>query len=216
MKLGIAEDHDILRQTMSKLLIEEENIETVAQAANGRELLDIMGKNILDIVILDLNMPVMDGRETMKVINSVSEDQRPGVIILSMHDSKDHIRKYIGMGANAFLSKGCDYTELVKAVNDVYINGFHFNRAVTRELAANTLQSSTKITLDNPLSQREAQILKLICKQKTSPEISELLGISLRTVENHRLHILKKTGAKNGIGLLVYAMKTGLLDIEQL
>lgn len=216
MRIGIAEDHDILRQTMSKLLVEEENIELVIQASNGKELLKEMQNTRLDIVFLDLQMPVLDGRETMKILNTLKEDERPGIIILSMHDSKEHIRKYISMGANGFLSKGCSYSELLTAMHDVYQNGFHFNSRVTRDIVANTLKSSTKIPLDNPLSHREVEILRLICKQKTSPEISELLAISPRTVENHRLHIMKKIGAKNSIGLLVYAMKADLLDIEQL
>lgn len=216
LKIGIAEDHDILRQTMSKLLSEEENVAEVFQASNGKELLTIHKKKSLDIVILDLNMPVMDGRETMKVLNGLDSDKKPGVIILSMYDTIDHIRKYISLGANAFLSKGCDYSELLKAINDVNEKGFYFNKIVTKQLVARTLRSSAKIMLDNPLSLREKEILQLICKQQTSHEISDELQISLRTVENHRLHIMKKIGAKNGVGLLVYAMKNGLLDIEQL
>ncbi|NRA10906.1 MAG: response regulator transcription factor [Crocinitomicaceae bacterium] len=216
MKVGIAEDHDILRETMSKLLIGEDNIEVVVQASNGSELLAAMLKNHLDIIILDLKMPIMDGRETIKVLSSSVKDRRPGVIILSMHDTEEHIRKYIGMGANAFLSKGCDYSELLSAINDVHKKGFHFNKMVTRDLVSNIFKMTRKITLDNPLSQREIQILQYICKQKTSSEIAKALKLSLRTVENHRLHIMRKIGARNGIGLLVYAMKNGLLDIEQL
>ena len=216
MIVAIAEDHDILRETMSKLLVAEDNVEAVVQASNGVELLELMRKNHIDIIILDLNMPVMDGRETIKVIASLEEDMRPGIVILSMHDTEEHVRKYIGMGANAFLSKGCEYSELLTAINDVHLKGFHFNKIVTRDLLKDILKMTRKILLDNPLSQREIQIVQFICKQKTSSEIAEALKISLRTVENHRLHIMKKIGAKNGVGLLTYAMKTGLLDIEQL
>ncbi len=216
MKIGVAEDHDILRDTMSKLLNGEENIDVVVQASNGSELLEIMRKTSLDLIILDLNMPVMDGRETIKILNSLDKALRPSVIILSMHDSIDHIRKYIGLGANAFLSKGCEYSELLAAINDVHQRGFHFNSAVTRELVSDVLKNNPKIILDDPLSQREIEILQLICKQKTSTEISALLGISLRTVENHRLHVMKKIGVRNVVGLLVYAMKTGMLHIDQL
>lgn len=216
MKIAIVEDHDILRETMSKLLGEEENVSMIFEASNGKELLTIMRKNALDIIILDLNMPVMDGRETMKVLRSLEENKKPGIIILSMYDSIDHIRKYIKLGANAFLSKGCDYSELLAAIDAVYNSGFYFNKTVTNRLVNGILRSSEKITLDDPLSSRETQILQLICKQRTSYEISDQLEISHRTVENHRLHIMKKIGAKNGVGLLVYAMKNGLLDVEQL
>ena len=219
INIGIAEDHDILRQTMSKLLVEEKNVKNVYEASNGAELLKSMEKYSLDIIILDLHMPIMDGRETLIKLQALDEDFRPGIIILSMHDSPDHVKKYIGLGAHAFLSKGCEYSELLLAIHNVLENGFHFTKTVTRELVSEVIKESNvraKIVIDNPLSDREIQILRLICKQKRSVEISSLLGISLRTVENHRLHIMKKIGAKNSVGLLIYAMKNGLLDIEQL
>ena len=120
------------------------------------------------------------------------------------------------MGANAFLSKGCEYSELLAAINNVHQRGFHFTNIVTRELVSEVLHKNPNIILDDPLSLREIEVLELICKQKTSTEISEILGISLRTVENHRLHIMKKIGVRNVVGLLVYAMKTGMLHIDQL
>lgn len=219
IKIGIADDHDILRQTMGKLLQAEKNMSVVVQASNGQELLDKMIENPIDVVILDLNMPVMDGRATLKALGRIDTSKRPSVIILSMYDSPDHIRKYVSMGANAFLSKGCEYPALVKAIKDVYSNGYHFNQQVSRELVSEIIRNSrkdAKLVIDTPLSEREIEILQLICQQKTSLEISQVLRISQRTVENHRLRISKKTGAKTSIGLLIYAMKNGLTDIESL
>ena len=86
MNIGIAEDHDILRESMSKLLINEKNIDAVIQASNGKELLKLMKKTRLDVIILDLNMPIMDGRDTMKVLKSLDEDLQPKIIILTMHE----------------------------------------------------------------------------------------------------------------------------------
>lgn len=219
IRVGIADDHDILRQTMGKLLQAEDNISVVVEASNGQELLDQMVEEPLDVVILDLNMPVMDGRSTLKSLGRIEASRRPSVIILSMYDSPDHIRKYVSMGANAFLSKGCEYPSLVRAIKDVHSNGYHFNQQVSRQLVSDIIRNSRKdsnLVIDTPLSERETEILRLICQQKTSQEISKILRISQRTVENHRLRISKKTGAKTSIGLLIYAMKNGLTDIESL
>ncbi|GAB5417638.1 MAG: response regulator transcription factor [Crocinitomicaceae bacterium] len=219
IRIGIAEDHDILRQTIGKLLQAEDNMSVVIEASNGQELLDKMIHEPLDIVILDLNMPVMDGRATLKSLSRIEVGKRPSVIILSMYDSSDHIRKYVALGANAFLSKGCEYPALVRAIKDVYNNGYHFNQQVTRQLVSDIIRNSkkdSKLVIDTPLSEREIEILRLICQQKTSQEISKILRISQRTVENHRLRISKKTGAKTSIGLLIYAMRNDLTDIESL
>lgn len=219
IKIGIADDHDILRQTMGKLLQAEDNFTVAVEAANGQELLDQMLLQPLDVVILDLNMPVMDGRSTLKSISRIDTSKRPAVIILSMYDSPEHIRKYVAMGANAFLSKGCEYPALVRAIHDVHANGYHFNQQVSRQLVSEMIRDSHKdsnLVIDTPLSEREIEILRLICHQKTSQEIAKILRISQRTVENHRLRISKKTGAKTSIGLLIYAMKNDLTDIESL
>lgn len=219
IKIGIAEDHDILRQTISQLLDAENNFSVVIQASNGHELLRQMMDQPVDVVILDLNMPVMDGRETLKAISKMDGDQKPAVIILSMYDSQEHIRKYIGLGANAYLSKGCEYPTLVKAIKDTFKKGFHFNEQVTRQLVTEVMRDASKPSknvIDLPLSEREIEIVRHICQQKTNPEIAEVLGISQRTVENHRLRIMKKIGAKTSVGLLLYAMRNGLADIESL
>ncbi|XOV69347.1 MAG: response regulator [Fluviicola sp.] len=219
IRVGIADDHDILRQTMGKLLQSEENISVVIEASNGQELLDKMVEEPIDVVILDLNMPVMDGRATLKSLSRIESSRRPAVIILSMYHSSDHIRKYVSLGANAFLSKGCEYPALVRAIKDVYANGYHFNQQVSRQLVSEIIRNSRKdsnLVIDTPLSERETEILRLICQQKTSQEIAKILRISQRTVENHRLRISKKIGAKTSIGLLIYAMRNGLTDIESL
>lgn len=219
IKIGIADDHDILRQTMGKLLQGEPHISVVIEAANGQELLEKMVHESPDVVILDLNMPVMDGKSTLKSIARLESSRRPAVIILSMHDSPDYVRKYVGLGANAFLSKGCEYPALLKAIKDVHNNGYHFNKLVTRQLVSEIIRKSSQaatMVIDTPLSEREIEILRLVCRQKTNQEMSQILGISQRTVENHRLRIMKKVGAKTSIGLLIYAMRNGLADIESL
>ncbi len=219
IKIGIAEDHDILRQTMSRLLQSESNLHVSIQAANGQELLDLMTETPVDVVILDLNMPVLDGKSTLKSISRMNPSIRPSVIILSMYNSDEHVRKYIGLGANAYLSKGSEYPVLLKAIKEVYHNGYYFNEQVTRNLISEVIRQTSKPgnnMIDTPLSEREIEIVQLICHQKTNPEMADVLGISQRTVENHRLRIMKKIGAKTSVGLLIYAMRNGLTDIESL
>lgn len=220
IRIGIAEDHDILRQTLSKLLQGEPNLMVVVEASNGKELLDKMKDEApLDVVLLDLKMPVMDGKATLKALTKLGSVIQPAVIILSMHYSEEHIRKYIGLGANAFLSKGTEYPTLLCAIEDVHATGYHFDKRVTKELVTEIIKKSSKFAnsiIDTPLSEREIEVLRLICHQKTNLEISKVLDLSQRTVENHRMRIMKKIGAKTSIGLLIYAMKNDLTDIESL
>ena len=213
-KIAIAEDHSILRQTMKIMLDKEPNFKVVINAKNGVDLISQLQRKSVDIVILDLEMPVMNGQDALKFINRVYPEVK--TLILSMHDGEERVKKYFQLGVKGFLSKTCEFAELklaLKTISEdrVYINNSSTN-AVYRKIR--TVRKNAKSnSIDEPLTLRETQVLKLVCQQKSHREIATELDLSFRTVENHTLHIRKKTGAINGIGLMVYALKHNIISI---
>jgi DNA-binding NarL/FixJ family response regulator len=211
IKLGIAEDHLVLRQGIISLLNDYENIEVIFDVNNGKELLDAIKNNKPDIVILDIEMPTMDGKESLEKIKLNYPDVK--VIILSMHFEDAFIYEFIKNGACAFLPKQCSIDSLVGAIHNVYIVGHYYDAKVS-EAMANMIKKNTAsntIINDAIFTSREINIIKLICQRKTNKEIAEELELSVRTVEGHRYNISKKTGINNTLDLVDFATKNKLL-----
>ena len=211
LKVYIADDHTIFRKAMVSLLQSFPRIGTVKDAENGRELLNLVKEEEPDIVLLDLQMPIMDGSETCENLYNKYPDVR--VIVLSMHDSERYIQHMMDLGARAFLFKNVEPDELEQAIYSVADKDFYHN-----ELIASILRKSLreKHNLKKPdfkqeLTEREREILLLICQEYSTKEISSRLSLSDRTVENHRAKIMEKTGVKNIVGIVRYAYEQGLL-----
>ncbi|MDX2362368.1 MAG: response regulator transcription factor [Crocinitomicaceae bacterium] len=212
--IAIAEDHTMFRETLSNYLIEHGRFRMVIQASNGQDLLEQLKKKTVDIILLDLDMPIMDGRETLKILHV--DHPQIGVIILSMHLSKGHVYKYISGGADAYLCKDGDPEMLINAIQSVYKQGIHIDENFTYEMLKEIVDEKfnpPQVVINDPLTAREQEILKLVCEELQNCEIGEKLGISPRTVENHRRTIKVKTGARNMIGLLRYAVQNKLIDL---
>ncbi len=211
LKVYIADDHTIFRKAMVSLLQSFPRIGTVKDAENGRELLNLVKEEEPHIVLLDLQMPIMDGSETCENLYNKYPDVR--VIVLSMHDSERYIQHMMDLGARAFLFKNVEPDELEEAIYSVADKDFYHN-----ELIASILRKSLreKHNLKKPdfkqeLTEREREILLLICQEYSTKEISSRLSLSDRTVENHRAKIMEKTGVKNIVGIVRYAYEQGLL-----
>jgi DNA-binding NarL/FixJ family response regulator len=211
LKVYIADDHTIFRKAMVSLLQSFPRIGTVKDAENGRELISLVKEEEPHIVLLDLQMPIMDGSETCENLYNKYPDVR--VIVLSMHDSERYIQHMMDLGARAFLFKNVEPDELEQAIYSVADKDFYHN-----ELIASILRKSLreKHNLKKPdfkqeLTEREREILLLICQEYSTKEISSRLSLSDRTVENHRAKIMEKTGVKNIVGIVRYAYEQGLL-----
>lgn len=211
LRVYIADDHTIFRKAMVSLLQSFPRIGTVKDAENGRELLNLVKEEEPHIVLLDLQMPIMDGSETCENLYNKYPDVR--VIVLSMHDSERYIQHMMDLGARAFLFKNVEPDELEQAIYSVADKDFYHN-----ELIASILRKSLreKHNLKKPdfkqeLTEREREILLLICQEYSTKEISSRLSLSDRTVENHRAKIMEKTGVKNIVGIVRYAYEQGLL-----
>lgn len=207
----IADDHTIFRKAMVSLLQSFPRITKVKDAENGKELLALVKEQAPDIVLLDLQMPVMDGSETCEILYNRFPDVK--VIVLSMHDSERYILHMMDLGARAFLFKNVEPDELEQAIYSVAEKDFYHN-----ELIASILRKSLreKHNLKRPefkqeLSEREREVMLLLCQEYSTKEISSRLSLSDRTVENHRAKIMEKIGVKNIVGVVRYAYEQGLL-----
>ena len=208
----MAEDHLLFRQGLTTLLKEYEEINVLFDASNGIELLDELKKSKPDVILLDIEMPIMNVKEALLKI----KEKYPAikVIMISSYYDDAYITEYLLLGAVGFLPKHCDIEKVIDAIFAVYEQGFYFDNNISKSLLAKLMKSkAVNPTLPNQiLSNREIDILKLTCLEKTSKEISEELFISQRTVEWHRKQIMIKTKAKNVVGLVMYAIKNKIIS----
>jgi DNA-binding NarL/FixJ family response regulator len=197
---------------MVNLLRSFERIVDVKDAENGKELLTLIKYEIPDVVIVDLQMPVMDGAETSSQIIQKYPDVK--IIILTMHDSNKFILHMTEMGVHAFLLKNTEPDELEKAIYAVSDKDFYHNELVASVLRKNVRDrtpSQRPVFEHAGLTEREKEILLLICQELTMKEIGQRLFLSENTVRNHRVNIMEKVGVNNVVGLVKYAYETGVV-----
>jgi DNA-binding NarL/FixJ family response regulator len=213
IKIAIIDDHPVLRKALISLFNEYENINVVFETGNGQEVLSLTKTHEPDVILLDVEMPIMNGKEVL--ISLKKEFSEIKVIMLSTHYSDQFILGFISLGARGYISKGSEFNEIIEAINSVYCQGYFFDAKVSPALVKKCLGEdlSNSYYLDSILSLREIEILKLFCAESTSEEIAHKLEISKRTVEWHKENIYAKTGAKNVAGLVIYAVKHKIITI---
>ncbi len=210
----MAEDHTSARQAYVSMLKDEENFLVTGHAENGLELLRLIEKDAPHIVITDLDMPVMNGAQLITELKVNFPDVK--TIVLSMHDEDVYISELIMKGACAYLPKTCALEDIVLTINKVYDEGYYFSQAVSRILlSASLLDKKLKHSLDElNLTEREVEILKLMCEEKSNQQIADQICINVKTVEFHRHSIYKKTQTDSIVGLVKYAVRKGITDLN--
>ncbi len=210
IKLALADDQVMFRRGLVMLLRDMSDVHVVFECSNGEELLTGLKGNTVDIVLLDLEMPVMDGMETMRRLRA--EHPSVKVIVLSMHSEEKFIVHLMELGANGYVLKTAEPDEMENAVRSVSTSGYHFSEMVSRVMLHGLVKKEkVKPTFNevDPLTERELDVLRLICQELTTTEIAGKLFLSPRTVEGYRNNILQKIGARNTAGIVVYAMSKG-------
>lgn len=219
IKIILADDEVLFRKGIAFLLQREKNMEIMAEVSDGSELISYLRGTTAhpDIILTDLKMPLLNGVDATRIIHT--EFPYIKIIALTSYDSKSFIANMVNIGAVSYLVKNATPDEMIKTIQEVYEKGFYYNDNVLQVLQEGLIDSGSKAKCflhDNFLTQREKEVLFLICKQMNTPEIAEKLYLSPRTVEGHRNNLLLKTESKNVAGLVVFALQHKIVSIEDL
>ncbi len=210
-KVIIVDDHTLFRNGLRILLNNLENYHVIAEAANGKQFLELLNTIVPDLVLMDISMPVMDGIEASTIAHAKYPDLK--IITLSMYGEEDYYYKMVNAGVKGFVLKNSDIKEVKTALDVVYDGGSFFSSELLQNLV-NSLKSSPKSKeFHTELSEREMEILILICQGMSNQKIADKLFISKRTVDKHRANILEKSESKNTAQLVVYAIKNRLVEL---
>jgi DNA-binding NarL/FixJ family response regulator len=215
----IADDHHLFIEGVKALLQDAQEINLLGSAENGQVLLDMLAQNPADVILMDINMPILSGVETTKVIKEKYPNTK--VLALTMFDDTLHINEMISAGASGYLLKNAGKDELVSAIKKVYGGEKYVSNEVSVKLIErmfNNQQDKATVSTANPnvrkseLTKREIEIIKLIAQEMTNAEIAAKLNNSPMTIITHRKNLLRKLGVKNTAGLIKYAIQNGLID----
>lgn len=213
VKIFLVEDHDIVRQGIKALLSGESSVIVTGEASNGSEVIPMLKKQKPDVLVMDMNMPVMNGLETTKFIKKEYPEIK--ILILSMHDHESYLIDLLDAGADGYILKNSTKDELLFAIHKIVGGGMYIAPEFTMNMLAKYKMSMTTnfksgaSTVD--LSEREQAVLDLIAEGYTNLEIASKLFISVRTIETRRKKLLEKTGTVNTATLIRFAVKNGLI-----
>ncbi len=213
INVAIADDHKIFRKGVILSLKPYHNIKFVLEAENGEELIQGVEKANPDIVLLDLKMPVKDGIETTKYLNKHFPAIR--ILILTMYEDERFVGHLMDSGANGYLLKSTDPEEIKQGIMDVMRTGFYLNNFVNRVLIKKNYarqKFNPNLNSEVVISDKEKEVLSLVCLEYTAQEIAAKMDISARTVEAIKDRLMERFGVKNSVGLVFFAMKNGLID----
>lgn len=207
----IVDDHSLFRNGLKILLTTSGNFNVIAEAENGKEFLDLLPHVQPDIVLMDIDMPVLDGIEATK--EALKKYPNLKVITLSMFGEEEYYYKMIEAGVKGFLLKNSDINEVKNALITVYQGGKYFSQELLYNVVKNIRSGHKEQELTEALSEREIEVLIQICNGLSNNEIADNLHISKRTVDKHRANLLDKTHSKNTAHLVMFAIKNKLIDI---
>jgi DNA-binding NarL/FixJ family response regulator len=208
IKLFIADDHKIIRDGIRALLKDMVDIEIVGEAQDGLEAIKILETLSVDVVLMDISMPGINGIDCTRKIKATWPELK--VLVLSMSKEDEHIKKMLEAGALGYILKNTGKEELISAIKMVSEGKFYFSNEITDSMMKDYIfQNNEKSNHQKvvELTEREKQVLILISKEFTNAEIALELFISIRTVDAHRRNLLEKTGCRNTAGLMKYAME---------
>ena len=204
IRVVLADDHDLVRSGIKALLGMVDNVEVIAEARNGQELVTLVGDLLPDVVMTDISMPGMDGITAISEIHARHPEVR--MLVLSMYDTVDFVKRAVANGACGYLMKDAPPFELEQALRSVMATGSYFSPAIAQRL----LQPSEP-TVDDELTHRQVEILRLIAQGKASKEIAFELGLSPKTVDVHRARIMERLRLNDIASLTLYAVRKGLI-----
>lgn len=213
IKIAIADDYKIYRDGLKVGLSADDNLEVVFEADNGEDLIKGLETITPDVIIMDLKMPIMDGMEATKEVRKKYPSIK--VLVVTMYDDDKFIIHLMENGANGYLLKNTEPDEIRKSIYSVHENGYYFNDVVNKALLKKlVLKNNLKPSFNQnvELTERELEVLKLICEEKTAAEIAKEIFLSPRSVEGIRQRLIEKVGVRNTAGLVMFAVKNNMVD----
>lgn len=212
IKILLADDHKIVRDGIKLMLEPQAGIDVVAEAENGKEVLKKLENQMVDLIVMDINMPEMDGITATRSIKEKYPDLK--ILALTMSNDDLHIRQMIQAGASGYIMKSAGRNELKEAILTIMDGKHYFSDEATQSIMMDLVKGKGKSSSPDPIhiTDRELEILELIVKEFTNQEIAEKLYISSRTVDAHRRNLLQKTGARNTAGLVKYAFQHNIVS----
>jgi DNA-binding NarL/FixJ family response regulator len=207
IRLLLADDHPLIREGFRSLLTKNERFELVGIAENGKELVELAGAISPDIILSDINMPVMNGMEAIEQIGKLY----PGIkcVILTMHEEQEYVIKALKIGVQGYILKNIERFDLEKAIIAIDEGGKYFSPMVTNILAESVARPEQPVVME--LTHREKEVLELVAQGHSTKQVADKLGIGTRTVESHRVNMLKKMKVNNTAELVRKAVEMKIL-----
>lgn len=214
IRLAIADDHKIFRNGLKATLEDCADFDLVMEAANGRQLIAQLAATTPDVILMDIKMPEMDGIQTTAYVKQHFSHIK--VLALSMFNEDKYIVDMMKAGASGYLLKNAEPEEIIEAVSTVFTKDYYFNEHLSftliKQLAGNTQPGNAPQSLAD-FNEREIEVLKLVCQEYSNQEIADKICLSVRTVEGYRARLFEKTRSKNLVGLVIFAVKTGIISV---
>ncbi|HMS05097.1 MAG TPA: response regulator transcription factor [Burkholderiaceae bacterium] len=209
IKVGIVDDHAIVRAGLRQFLSEQVDVRVAGEAASGREAIDLVREVELDVLIMDLSMPGQSGIDALGMIRAKAPDL--GVLILSGYPEEHYATNLIRQGASGYLNKECDPLEILNAVRTIAMGRRYISPAVA-ELLAQQLGKKEDVAPHEQLSDREFQVFLRLAKGETAGNVAQALSLSVKTVSTYRTRVMEKMSLQSNSDLTYYALKNGLID----
>jgi two-component system response regulator NreC len=210
-KVLVCDDHAVVRAGLRLILIKEKDFQLVGEAENAEQAIELAARHQPDLVLMDISMPGANGLEAIPRLRAAAPQAK--VLILTVHDDEAYFFQALQAGAAGYVLKGASVSELMAALRLAIQGGVPIPRTLAPKLLSDYLLRADQQngSSHDPLSKREREILRLICKGRTNKQIAEELFLSVRTVERHRSSIMRKAGLQNRAELVAYAVRQGLL-----
>ncbi len=209
-KIALVDDHQIIIDGLVSLLQDETAVSIVDHAVTGKAALEMIRKRDIDVLILDIHMPHMDGLEVLDEIRKTNSTLK--ILMLTMHDEPAFIRTALEKGANGYMLKNVSKVSILKAVETVMAGDYYLSGTATSRLVELQKGSEYSNSQMVELSSRELDVIRLICDERTTEEIADELSITANTVKSHRKKIMHKMGVRNIAGMVRYALENDLVD----
>ncbi len=211
IRVVIADDHALVRQGLRRMLKAQKDVEIIAEAQNGAEAVQLVRDDPPDVLLLDISMPVKDGMEATAEIKALQTKTR--ILVLSMHGNEQYALRVLRAGASGFIGKEAPFEQLVTAIHTVHSGERYLPPEIEQAFAARYLRPDTEKTPIDLLSKREFQVMTFLAQGMTNREIAKMLNISVKTVDTHRGHLLKKLNLRNNSDVTRFAIQNGYVTM---